>query len=394
MKIITRGVLDWDGKVLEEEAYEYTGPVTQAKSGGSSPQPIDPYQQAAAQYGLSTGTANYNARLNRTGNTNALGSSGWGITGYDNGGGVQQGPQGSNSGAYPTGGWQPTPGGGMRQIIPGGSGGQMTAGQGMPAPSGNPGAGFGLGGTGGLTNPGSGGGLGGVGGTVGAGGGGSFSPTPGFAPGSFNIPGTNGSGSGAPIYGQNTTLNEPFQSALQKPIDTSGIAGMPGGPSTTQDLSNTRNALFNQQMAYLQPQEALAREQQQSQLANQGVMPGSEAYTNAIQETNRGQTFANQQAADSAIIGGGQEQSRLFGMGQGALNSQIQARDAPINEFNQLSPGGAGQAQAMTPDISGAFQQQYQGQLNAANQSNAANNANIGAGTSLLGSYLMYLALL
>jgi len=32
MKIITKGVLDWDGKVLHEEAYEYTGPLARAQA--------------------------------------------------------------------------------------------------------------------------------------------------------------------------------------------------------------------------------------------------------------------------------------------------------------------------------------------------------------------------
>lgn len=49
----------------------------------NTPPPVDPYQAAGAQYGLNTGTANYNAALNRTGNSNALGSSGWNITGTD-----------------------------------------------------------------------------------------------------------------------------------------------------------------------------------------------------------------------------------------------------------------------------------------------------------------------
>ena len=30
MKIITRAVLDWDGNLLEEESYDYDGPVSSA----------------------------------------------------------------------------------------------------------------------------------------------------------------------------------------------------------------------------------------------------------------------------------------------------------------------------------------------------------------------------
>lgn len=82
MKIITRAVLDWDGNVLEEDSYQYDGPIAACKDSGSPPQATDPYTQAAAQYGLSTGTANYNAALNRTGSSNPLGSSGWSVTGY------------------------------------------------------------------------------------------------------------------------------------------------------------------------------------------------------------------------------------------------------------------------------------------------------------------------
>src|SRR5581483_6586660 len=49
--------------------------------GGSAPQPVDPYAQAAAQYGLSTGTAEFNAGLNRTNTVNPMGSSIWSVNG-------------------------------------------------------------------------------------------------------------------------------------------------------------------------------------------------------------------------------------------------------------------------------------------------------------------------
>ncbi len=49
----------------------------------NTPPPVDPYAAAGAQYGLNTQTAQYNAALNRTSNSNALGSSGWNITGTD-----------------------------------------------------------------------------------------------------------------------------------------------------------------------------------------------------------------------------------------------------------------------------------------------------------------------
>lgn len=275
LKIITRAVLDWDGQVLEEDSFEYVGPMACCKSSGNPPQPVDPYQQAGAQLGLAKGTAGYNAALNRTGQSNALGGSSWNINGTD--------------------------------------------------PS-----------------------------------------------------------TGAPLYSQQTKLQPWAENTLSSPIDTSGLAGMPGGPSTTQDLSNTRNALYSQQMSYLAPQFQQQQTSLDANLAAQGATPGSEAWKNSEGNLGRQQTFANNQAINSAITGGGQEQSRLFGLGSQGLQNQLAIRNAPISEYEQLMGGGSGgQISAATPDISGAFGQQYQGALAGYNANTATNNANTSAGAGL-----------
>lgn len=279
MKIITRAVIDWDGNILEEESFEYSGPLVTCKSSGSAPQPVDPYTQANAQYGLATGTANFNAGLNRTSSANPLGSSGWQVTG---------------------------------------------------------------------TGP-----------------------------------------SGAPQYSQSTSLGPWADKMLANPINTSGMAGMPGGPSTTQDLNTTRNTLWDQARSYIQPQQQLAGEQLDSKLANEGITPGSAAYDQAKSEQGRENTFTNNQAMDSAIAGGGQEQSRLFGLGSQGLQNQLAVRNAPISEYEQLMGNGSGgQVSAATPDISGAFGQQYQGSLAGYNADTATNNANTSAGAGVAGSAL------
>ena len=112
MKIITRAVLDWDGNVLEEESFEYSGPIAACKSSGSAPQPVDPYTQASAAYGLDTGTAAYNAAINRTNSSNPLGSNTWTVNGYDNVGstGAPIYGIGGNQvgGKSPIPGWTPT----------------------------------------------------------------------------------------------------------------------------------------------------------------------------------------------------------------------------------------------------------------------------------------------
>lgn len=354
MKIITRAVLDWDGNILEEDSYEYEGPVALAKDSGSAPQPVDPWQQAAAQYALSTGTAQFNAGLNRTNQTNPLGSSYWTTTPGNPGTGGT--PTGIGGSGIPLSSSTPTQG-----VTPSGAGTSYSnlTGHDSPVVSNGTG-GFGLGG-GSLPGP--------TGSTAGT---------------SYGTLAT------APTYTLNTQLAPQFQSVLEKPIDTSGIAGMPGGPSTTQDLQNTQDALYRSQMQYLQPEEDLQKSQLQSQLANQGATIGSPAYNAEMARLGRQQEFQNSNARTQAITGAGAEQSRLFGLGSQSLQNQIAARNAPISEYNALSGAPGASATALTPDISGAFNQQYQGQLGAYNADVASANQTNGELASLAMMALLF----
>lgn len=331
MKIITRGVIDWATlEVLEEESYEYEGPVALAKDSGSPPQPVDPYQQAAAQYGLATGTAQYNAALNRTNSVNPLGSSTWNVTGFSGGPSFGLG-----------GGGAPVP---SSTSIPSG---------GTPV-----GVQFG-------NNP--------VTYTTPEGGG----TMPGTGPGSLTDPNAQNlfgmGGRGAPIYTQTTQLAPQFESVLQQPIDTSQIPGMPGGPNLQQNVNSAQNAVFNREMSLLQPQQDLQREQLDSQLANQGILPGSAAYEYEKGQQARQQGFMNSQIADQAVTTGLGELPMLYGLGSTSLQNQIAARNAPITEFEAMQ-GNPAAANALTPDISGAFNQQYQGALAGYNANTASNN--------------------
>lgn len=366
MKVITRGVIDWATlRVEEEDSYEYEGPLALAKDSGSAPAPVDPYTQAAAQYGLSTGTAQYNAGLNRTNQTNPLGSSFWTVNqGMPSSGGNVVGPNsGQRSDGVPN--QLPSPGG------------TYTAPSSPSNPSSSPtypsySGGFGLGGA--IPGPGS---------QPGA--------PAGAAPGGYSLGGPISFGASAPpTYTYNTQLAPQFQSMLQQPIDTSGIAGMPGGPSTTADLQNTQDALYKSQQQYLAPEQSLASEQLKSQLANEGATPGSAAYNNEMDRLSREQEFQNSSARTSAITGAGQEQSRLFGLGSQDLQNQIAVRNAPISEFNALSGAPGAAATALTPDISGAFGQQYQGALAGYNANVASDNATTSSVSSLALAAALY----
>jgi hypothetical protein len=325
MKVITRAVLDWDGNILEEDSFDYCGPVADCKSSGNAPQPVDPYQQAQAQYGLATGTANYNAALDRTNSSNPLGSNTWQVTGTD---GTPSGTPAGSAGGYP---------------LPASLGGGM----------------YGFGG----------------------------SPT-GASASTTGAP-MNG-GSGAPIYSQQTSLSPWANGMLQSPIDTSGVPGMPGGPNVSQNDFATQNAVYNQQMGYLQPQEALQSEQTQAQLEGEGAMPGSAAYNTGEQQLNQQQTFENQQAADSAVTAGNQEESTLYGLGSQGLQNQLAVRNAPISEYEQLQGNPSAQVSAATPDISGAFNQQYQGALAGYNANTASGNADTAALGSIAAAAIFY----
>jgi len=195
---------------------------------------------------------------------------------------------------------------------------------------------------------------------------------------------------GAPTYTQTTQLAPQFQSQLDKPIDTSGLAGMPGGPSTTQDLQSTRDALYQQQMQYLQPEQTQERSELESRLANEGAMPGSPAYKTEMDRLSREQEFQTSNARTQAITGGGAEQSRLFGLGTQGLQNQITTRDTPLKEWAALTGPSGGTSQALTPDISGAFGQQLQSQLAGYNANVASNNATTQDVTSLAALAAMY----
>lgn len=321
VKVITRGVIDWASlKVEEEESFDYEGPIAEAKSSGSAPQPVDPWQQAAAQYALSTGTANFNANLNRTNTSNPLGSSGWEFSG----------------GSAPP----PSPATSPYTYSPNGTVGERIPYRGA----------FGLGGT-----------QGGIG---------TVAPSP---PNTYT-----------------TQLAPQFESVLQKPIDTSQIPGMPGSPSLTDSLSNAQKAVYNQQMGYLAPEQALQSEQLDSQLANEGLMPGSAGYANEEDRLAREQTFAKQQAADSAIGAGQNLLGEMYGLGSESLQNQEGLRNNYINEFNSLNGSPAATAGATTPDISGAFGQQYQGELAGYNANVSSNNATESTVGSLALAAAMY----
>ena len=134
----------------------------------------------------------------------------------------------------------------------------------------------------------------------------------------------------------------------------------------------------------------------QSRLANQGITQGSEAYRNAQDDFSR----AKNDARLSAVISGGQEQSRQFGLESAARNqgiSELQAlRAQPVNELAALLQGapalgspqfaGAAQYNVGAGDVLGANALSQSAQQNAYNQRVASQNAAFGGLAGLGGA--------
>lgn len=350
----------------ESESVEYEGPIAEAKKGNDPPPAPDPYQVAGAQTQQNRDAALYNAALNRVNTYTPLGSQEFSVTGRDPRTGAPIYEQNINLSPEAQQLFDQQ----QQQNLQLGNiaGGMMDRVQGV----------YGQGiDTGGL---------------------------PGLQ-GQLNIQGP----------------------ALQGQLNTAGLPGLPGAGDLEGFRNEAESALYDRNTAYLDPRFERQEEQLRSRLANQGVVEGSEAFRNAMDDFEQSRETAFRQARNEAIAGGGAEASRMFGIGSQArgqlfgealgsgaftnqargqafgeaaagagLSNQARAqgmqelfalRNQPLNEFNALrsaSPVNMPQFQGMAQvgtapaDIAGAIQNQYQGQLDAYNAQQQSRNALMG----------------
>jgi hypothetical protein len=173
------------------------------------------------------------------------------------------------------------------------------------------------------------------------------------------------------------------------------LSGLPGAP---QNAGQRREDVINAMMSRVNTDIAGKRDQMHSELIAAGIRPGTRAYAAQMDALNRQENDARQQA----ILAGGQESTRDFGMDmqsrQNALAELLTQRQTPLNEVNALLSGsqvnnpfagglgynGAGNVQAAP--IANAIANQGQAAMNQYNASQAALNGNLAAGAGLLGS--------
>lgn len=145
------------------------------------------------------------------------------------------------------------------------------------------------------------------------------------------------------------------------------------------DPDQSRAAVERAVLSRVNPDLERERAALESRLAAQGITQGSEAWNTGMQDWSRMANDARMQA----VLTGGQEQSRIFGLGMGqaqmgnaarqqSLQEQFALRAQPINEAAALLSGqqvqmpqfqNVPQVQVQAPDYQGAVGQNYAGQV-------------------------------
>ncbi len=215
---------------------------------------------------------------------------------------------------------------------------------------------------------------------------------------------------GVPIYEQNIQLSpeqqQLYNQQTQQNLQLGNIAGgmmdqvadAYGSPlDTNMDAyrQQAQDAIYDRNAAYLDPQFERGEESVRARLANQGIVEGSEAFKNAMDDFSRGKEMAYRQARNDAITGGSAERAQN-------MQELFALRNQPLNEFNALRTAAPVQmpnfsspaSVTMNPtDLSGNVYRTYGGQVDIYNANQAGNNALMGGlfnlGGALGSAYIM-----
>lgn len=196
-----------------------------------------------------------------------------------------------------------------------------------------------------------------------------------------------------------TALNN-VTGMMNTPYNLEGNISQPlSQTNQQQDLQNAQQALYGSQTQFLDPQFNQEQQQLTSQLANQGIPMGSAAYNTAMTNFANQKQQAYQGAMDSATSGGAAYQAQLSqtGLANQAQQAQLytQQYQEPLSLYSSLESGtaptmpqfsGVNAASAAPTNVLGAYQQSYNGQLNAYNAATGANNSATAGLTGLAGT--------
>jgi hypothetical protein len=122
-------------------------------------------------------------------------------------------------------------------------------------------------------------------------------------------------------------------------------------------------------MQRLQPQQAQDQQSMQAQLANQGVVPGTEAYSNAMRVFNQGQNDARTSAIVGGMQTGLQANQQAYGQQVGQIGLNLQGNEQAFTQPLRTNVQNMGANEL-------AYNQQYQNQgLGMQAQNQAFNQA-------------------
>jgi hypothetical protein len=183
---------------------------------------------------------------------------------------------------------------------------------------------------------------------------------------------------------------------LSSPLDFGQLGPAP-------EINNEmRQQVADSMYQRMNPQFDRDQERLESQLINQGLQRGSEAWNEAQYDRNRAKNDA-MLAIDNASLG---QAAQLYGLEEGERNARINElamqRSQPLNELAAMLTGSAVQnpqfvntpmTSMNAPDIMGATYANYNGQMDAWKQNQANGNGFMsglfGIGGSVLGAGAM-----
>jgi hypothetical protein len=191
---------------------------------------------------------------------------------------------------------------------------------------------------------------------------------------------------GAPMYNQNIALSPAQQQLYDSQMSqnnqisnlgqalTGQIGNSINNPLTGSAVNgqNASNAYYNQEQAYLRPQQAEQSSDLAAKMANQGITQGSEAYERAQGDLARNQTFSDQQVMNQAVTQGQDAQSRSIANQSAVINQ-------PYNELASLRSGqpvqmpqfqSTAQSNANGTDVAGIINNAYSQQVAKSNSIN------------------------
>lgn len=143
-----------------------------------------------------------------------------------------------------------------------------------------------------------------------------------------------------------TTANNALRDQLGRTAATAGqsfnynaLGAMPTADNAARQ--SVEDALYSRMTSRLDPQYAQTQAKLESQLTNQGITQGSEAWNTEMQNLGRNKNDAYQTAMETAIMNGGTEMQRQFDMNmtgrQQGVTEANTLRDRPFVEAGYLS---------------------------------------------------------